>query len=78
MIDTLKAMDSLRKAGFAEEQARAIAGIQREAMEEGGLATKSDIARLEARMDAMEKSANWKLGMLFALIVPMFIKIFLG
>ena len=74
MLDTLKIADLLRDAGFDDRQARAIADVQKQAVEEGGLATKSDIARLEGRVDALEKLTKIMFGVLVALLLPILIK----
>ena len=51
-FDTLKAAEALREAGIAE--AHAIANAMRDAVAEG-VATKTDIARLEAQIAASEQ-----------------------
>ena len=53
-FDTLKAAEALREAGIAEAHAKAIANAMRDAVTEG-VATKTDIARLEARIAASER-----------------------
>ncbi len=58
-FDTLKASESLAAAGIAEPHAKAIAGTMRDAVTEG-VATKSDIARLETDLAAMEARMTWR------------------
>ncbi len=78
MLDTLKIADILRDAGFNEQQARAIADVQKQAVEEGGLATKADIIRLEGRIDSLEKLFKVMFGTVIALILPILLKLFIG
>ena len=49
-FDTLKAKEALLAVGIEDSHASAIVGIAREAVTEG-VATKTDIARLEARIE---------------------------
>ena len=85
MLDTLKIADILRDAGFNEQQARAIADVQKQAVEEGGLATKADIIRLEGRtgsleerIDSLEKLIKTMFSVVIALILPILLKLFIG
>ena len=78
MLDTLKNADLLRKAGFDDQQARAVVELQKRAVDKGSLATKPDIADLKARMDEMNRQSNWRFGILLTLVVPIFVKLFLG
>ena len=92
MLDTLKIADSLRKAGFGDAHARAIADTQKQTVEKGGLATKPDIDRLGARVDltnerlnSLEGLVKWGFGallsmmvLLLSMMVPIFLKLFLG
>ena len=50
-FDTLKAAEELTAAGLPEAHAKAIAGTMRNAVSEE-VATKADLANLEARIDA--------------------------
>lgn len=50
-FDTLKAKEALLAVGIEDSHAGAIVGIAREAVTEG-VATKTDIARLEAKIEA--------------------------
>ncbi len=57
-FDTFKFVERLEKAGLSRDQAAAIVEAQKDAFAEAldsSLATKSDIARLESRMDSMGK-----------------------
>ena len=74
MLDTLKIADSLRKAGFGETQARAIADVQKQMAEEGGLATKTDTMRLEGQIRTLDIPVK----SLLALNVAILVKLFLG
>ena len=89
MLDTMKIVDMLCAAGFGEKQARAVADVQKHAVEEGELATKADITKLEGRIDSLGAKLNGRMnglenlvkvifGVLMAPIVPMFVKIFFG
>ena len=51
-FDTLAAAKTLREAGFENRQAEAVAGVMRHAVgaDRGTLATKADLAALEARL----------------------------
>ena len=60
-FDTLKAAEALAEAGIEERHAKAIANTMRDAVTEG-VATKGDIARLEARI------AELKVTMLLAMV----------
>ena len=53
LFDTQSAVDDLKRGGFSEEQAKANVPFVREALE-GGVATKGDIEKLDARMDTLE------------------------
>ena len=52
IFDTLEAARALKKAGFKEDQADALAAVVRHAAEtgRGELATKADIAKLEVEL----------------------------
>lgn len=68
-FDTLKFAEKLEKAGLTREQAAAIADAQREALGEAletTISTKSDIQRLENRIEQMELRLTIKLGALIA------------
>ena len=51
-FDALDATETLERAGFDERQARAVAGVVRQAVgaDRDTLATKADLAALEARL----------------------------
>ncbi len=70
----MKIVDELCEVGFAEPQARAIAGLQTQ--KESGQAT--DIARLEGRVNVVDAKINILLGISLVLLVPMFLKTFFG
>ena len=55
-FDALDATETLERAGFDERQARAVAGVVRQAVDadRDTLATKADIAALDARLVALE------------------------
>ncbi len=92
MLDTMKIVDMLRTAGFDEKQARTIADVQKHAVEEEGLATKADvaalkselrtdIARLEGRVDGIAAHLKMLTAVVFALLAmtgAIFMKIFFG
>ena len=74
-FDTLKFAERLEKAGLTREQASAIAEAQKDALSEAldtTLATKSDIAVLDAKVDKLP----WMMGILIALAVANFAKQF--
>ena len=54
-FDALAASETLAQAGFNERQAKAVAGVMRRAVEadRDKLATKADLAALEARLKAV-------------------------
>lgn len=54
MLDTLKYSHQLEAAGIPREQAEAQAEALREALVQGELATKSDIAEIKVEMKALE------------------------
>ena len=70
MIDTLRASRRLQEAGFEEAQADALVGVLADDLADS-VATKSDIAlleeRLNARIDALEQRMIIRLGGLVAL-----------
>ncbi len=71
-FDTFKFVDRLEKAGMPREQAAAFAQAQQESLSEAlesTLATKSDILRLENRIDTMELRLTIKLGTIVAIAV---------
>ena len=70
--------DKLRESGLAEPQARAIAEVYASAVQEGGLATKEDVARLEGRIQVLETRVNLMFGFVAAMLLPIFAKIFFG
>ena len=52
LFDTQSAVEDLKRGGFSDDQAKANVRFVREALE-GGVATKSDVERLEARIDLL-------------------------
>lgn len=65
-FDTLKFVQVLREAGFEQQQAEAVSRAFQEAQNEAALATKYDIERLEAKMEAMELRMTIRLGTMMA------------
>ena len=64
-FDTLKFVERLEKAGVPREQASAIAEAQKDAFAEAldsQLATKSDIQRLENKIETLELRLILKMG----------------
>jgi hypothetical protein len=84
-FDTFKFVERLEKAGLPREQAAAIAEAQRESLSEAldsTLATKaditsvrSDIVRLENRIETMELRLVIKLGAFFVVAVAALIAV---
>jgi len=66
-FDTLKAARNLGKAGFNEAQIDSLLGIFAEALTEN-LATKDDIGRIDAKIDASVESLQKDIGALDAKI----------
>jgi hypothetical protein len=81
-FDTFKFVERLEKAGMPREQAAAIAQAQQDVFSEAldsTFATKSDITRLERRMDGLDAKIDklsWMLGIVIALAVANFAKQF--
>jgi hypothetical protein len=78
-FDTLKFANRLKQAGLTEEQAGAFAEAQKEVFAEAldtALATKLDIARLEAKLDHETSLLIWMMGVLLALALANFAKQF--
>ena len=89
-FDTLAAAETMAEAGIEEPHAKAIAGAVRDSR--AGLATRSDIRRLEdkiegcatkaevvrieTKLDAHISSTRWMLGLLVALQVMMAARLF--
>lgn len=74
-FDTLKFAERMEKAGMPREQASALAEAQRESLAEvldTTLATKSDIAMLDAKIDKL----TWMMGILIAIAIANFAKQF--
>ena len=69
-FDTHAAVTALRKAGFDEPQAEAAVALVRDAVTEG-VATKADIDRLEAKMEAGFAALKWVVGIVAALTIAM-------
>ena len=77
-FDTFKFVERLEKAGMPREQAAAIAEAQKESLSEAldtTLATKSDIVRLENRIETMELRLTIKLGAFTAAAVGILIAV---
>ena len=76
MIDTLRASRRLQEAGFEEAQADALVGVLADDLADS-VATKSDIAlleeRLNARINALEQRMIIRLGGLVALATGLII-----
>jgi hypothetical protein len=78
-FDTLKFAERLEKAGLTREQATAIAEAQEDVLAEAletALATKADIARLEAKLDHETALLKWMMGVLLGIAVANFAKQF--
>ena len=78
VFDTLAYTRRLTQAGVEDKHAEALTDALRAAFSEG-VATKADIARLEARMDALEanmRAMQWVLGLIAALLVMMAARLF--
>jgi polyhydroxyalkanoate synthesis regulator phasin len=72
-FDTLAAMRRLEAAGIDAEQAEAIIDTMRESA--GELSTKSDIDRLDSRLNALESRLNtlqWVVGIQSAITLATF------
>ena len=67
-FDTHAAVTALRKAGFEERQAEAAVALVRDAVTED-VATKADIDRLEAKMEAGFAALKWVVGIVAALTI---------
>jgi hypothetical protein len=77
-FDTFKFVERLEKAGMPREQAAAIAEAQKDSLSEAldtTLATKSDIVRLENRIETMELRLTIKLGAFMAAAVGILIAV---
>lgn len=61
-FDTLKFVHRLRSAGIPEPQAEAITEAFKDASGEAEVATRRDVERLEAKIDALEYRMTIKLG----------------
>lgn len=70
-FDTLKYANTLKKAGFTQEQAEAQAGALSEVMEVNlnELATKADIAMLRQEMVQLEQRMTIRLGTMLTISV---------
>jgi hypothetical protein len=74
-FDTLKFVEKLKSAGISDVQAKALVEAQNEALGEAldnTLATKMDIAHIEAEI----KLLKWMMGFVLAGIVTLIIKAF--
>ncbi|MEO5374540.1 MAG: CCDC90 family protein [Alphaproteobacteria bacterium] len=74
-FDTLKFVHRLRDAGIAEPQAEAIAEAFKDASGDAELATRSDIARLEASTKADIKDVRGEMGLGFSRVQAEFAKL---
>ncbi|MEN9480472.1 MAG: hypothetical protein RLZZ298_1867 [Pseudomonadota bacterium] len=75
-FDTLKYTERLRAAGVPESQAKAEAEALRDVLAEASdtaLATKTDISRLETKIETMELRLTIKLGAFLAMAVGVII-----
>lgn len=84
LFDTLKYTETLMDAGVNAKQAKAQASALVELHQAAGLATKSDLEKLEIRSDARFtcvdtklSAITWVLGMVAAGVVTLLIKAFL-
>ena len=78
VFDALAYTRRLAQAGVEAKHAEALTDALRAAFSEG-VAAKADIARLEARMDALEanmRAMQWVLGLIAALLVMMAARLF--
>ena len=82
VFDTLAYTRRLTQAGVEARHAEALTDALRAAFSEG-VATRADIARLEARMDAQDaktdahmRAMQWILGLVVALLVMMAARLF--
>ena len=83
-FDTLKFTKKLESAGFTQQQAEAVAEAFKDASGEAELATKRDIERLDAKMEARFeridgelKFNRWMLGaIVIAEVAPLLAKLF--
>jgi predicted nucleic acid-binding Zn-ribbon protein len=75
-FETLKYTERLRAAGVPESQAKAEAEALRDVLAEAtdtALATKTDISRLETKIETMELRLTIKLGAFLAMAVGVII-----
>ena len=84
MINTLEYSQELIAVGFTPEQARVQANTLIKAIEKGS-ATKEDLAKLEgslkeeiAEVKGDVKLLKWMAGFQFALMLAIFLKLFVG
>ncbi len=73
-FDTLKFTKTLIGAGFAAEQAEAVAVAFRDASNDADVATKKDIALAVAEIKGELGTMRWMLGAMLALAVANFAK----
>ena len=80
-FDTYKFIRKLEDAGFAREQAEAVADAFKEAQGEAEIATKRDVERLEAKLetrfertDGELRLSRWMLGVMLAAVISLVIK----
>jgi hypothetical protein len=83
-FDTHKFVRKLEKAGFEPGQAEAVADAFREAQGEAEVATKRDIERLEAKLEARFERVDgelrlnrWMLGVLLAGVISLILRAYL-
>lgn len=89
-FDTLKYVETLQAAGISEPHAKAFSKVQQQVLSEciettlpNKLATKADLAKLDAKFDKLEKRVakleadvhviKWMLGFLLAGMVPLYV-----
>jgi len=78
-FDTLAFVKTLEAAGIPVAQAEAISSAVRQAQSGADLATKGDIARLEARLDTLDAKFDmlkWMLALILAAVLLPLVKSF--
>jgi hypothetical protein len=73
-FDTLKFVRSLEASGIPVNQAEAISSAVRDAHDSANLATKSDIERLDMKIETKFNLLQWMLGAVLALALANFAK----
>lgn len=76
-FDTHEFIKTLEEAGFDEKQAEAVARAFKTAQHEAEVATKSDIERLELKLEGEMKLVKWMLAVVIAAeVIPLLGKFF--